>query len=146
MEDPENLREAYNPFKAHMEKVIEIRIFLKFNFHKNDIDDAFINDLEQEYACQFLEKMEFLPTKQNISKLLKVRPIENCDFHLTQEQVRNKLVKLIHIYPNNRSEKKTKDKNNILLRGIKANQKSKIYNFNMPKNNENVSDNIINNN
>ena len=115
MEDPENLREAYNPFKAHMEKVIEIRIFLKFNFHKNDIDDAFINDLEQEYACQFLEKMEFLPTKQNISKLLKVRPIENCDFHLTQEQVRNKLVKLIHIYPNNRSEKKTKDKLKILL-------------------------------
>ena len=35
---------------------------------------------------------------------------------------------------------------NILLRGIKANQKNKIYNFNMPKNNENVSDNIINNN
>ena len=115
MEDPEHMREAYNPFKAHMEKVIEIRIFLKYNFHKNDIDDAFINDLEQEYACQFLEKMQFLPTHQNIAKLLKFRPIEHCDFHLTQEQVRNKLVKLIHIYPNNRSEKKTKDKLKILF-------------------------------
>ena len=43
-------------------------------------------------------------------------------------------------------EKERQEKNNILLRGIKANQKNKIYNFNMPKNNENVSDNIINNN
>ena len=115
LENTQSLKENYNPFKAHMEKVIEIRIYLKYNFHKNDIDEQFINDLEQEYAIQFLEKMEFLPTKQNIAKLLKVRPIENCDFHLTQEQVRNKLVKLIHIYPNNRSEKKTKDKLKILL-------------------------------
>jgi len=118
LENTQALKENYNPFKAHMEKVIEIRIFLKYNFHKNDIDEQFINDLEQEYATQFLEKMEFLPTKQNINKILKLRPMEECDFHLTQEQVRNKPVKLIHIYPNtnkNKPNNKGKDKLKILF-------------------------------
>ena len=118
LENTQALKENYNPFKAHMEKVIEVRIFLKYNFHKNDIDEQFINDLEQEYATQFLEKMEFLPTKQNINKILKLRPLEECDFHLTQEQVRNKPVKLIHIYPNtniNKTNNKGKDKLKILL-------------------------------
>ena len=117
LENTDKLKENYNPFKAHMEKIIEIKIFLKFNFHKNDIDDAFINDLEQEYACQFLDKMQYLPTKQNIAKILKFRPIELCDFHLSQEEVRNKTVKLIHIYPNNRNnnEKRGRDKLKLLL-------------------------------
>lgn len=115
MENTAQLKEAYNPFKAHMEKVIEVKIYLKFNFHKNDIDDVFINDLEQEYAIQFLEKMEFLPTKQNIAKILKLKPIEQCDFHLSIEHVRNKPIKLVHIYPNNKTEKKTKDKLKLLL-------------------------------
>ena len=118
LENTQALKENYNPFKAHMEKVIEIRIYLKYNFHKNDIDEQFINDLEQEYATQFLEKMEFLPTKMNINKILKLRPMEQCDFHLTQEQVRNKPVKLIHIYPNtniNKTNNKGKDKLKILL-------------------------------
>ena len=117
LENTDKLKENYNPFKAHMEKIIEIRIFLKFNFHKNDIDDAFINDLEQEYACQFLDKMQYLPTKQNIAKILKFRPLELCDFHLSQEEIRNKTVKLIHIYPNNRNnnEKRGRDKLKLLL-------------------------------
>ena len=115
LENTAEMKEAYNPFKAHMETVIEVKIYLKYNFHKNDIDDVFINDLEQEYAVQFLEKMEFLPTKQNIAKILKLKPIEQCDFHLSLEQVRNKPIKLIHIYPNNKSEKKTKDKLKLLL-------------------------------
>ena len=118
LENTQALKENYNPFKAHMEKVIEIRIYLKYNFHKNDIDEQFINDLEQEYATQFLEKMEFLPTKMNINKILKLRPMEQCDFHLTQEQVRNQPVKLIHIYPNtniNKNNNKGKDKLKILL-------------------------------
>ena len=115
MENAQQLKEAYNPFKAHMEKVIEVKIYLNYNFHKNDIDDVFINDLEQEYAVQFLEKMQYLPTKQNIAKILKLKPIEHCDFHLSLEQVRNKPIKLIHIYPNNKSEKKTKDKLKLQL-------------------------------
>ena len=59
--------------------------------------------------------MQYLPTKQNISKILKLKPIEHCDFHLSLEQVRNKPIKLIHIYPNNKSEKKTKDKLKLQL-------------------------------
>ena len=39
LENTDKLKENYNPFKAHMEKIIEIRIFLKFNFHKNDIEN-----------------------------------------------------------------------------------------------------------
>ena len=116
LENTDKLKENYNPFMAHMEKIIEIKIFLKFNFHKNDIDDDFINDLEQEYACQFLDKMHYLPSKQNIAKILKFRPLELCDFHLSQEDIRNKTVKLIHIYPNNHSnEKKGRDKLKLLL-------------------------------
>lgn len=115
MENTAQLKEAYNPFKAHMEKVIEVKIYLKSNFHKNDVDDTFINDLEQEYAVQYLTKMEFLPTKQNIAKILKLKPIELCDFHLSIEQIRNKPTKLIHIYPNNKTDHKTKDKLKILL-------------------------------
>ena len=76
LDNSDKIKENFNPFKAHMEKIVEIKIFLKFSFHKNDIDDAFINDLEQEYACQFLDKMHYLPTKQNIAKILKFRPIE----------------------------------------------------------------------
>ena len=61
--------------------------------------------------------MQYLPTKQNIAKILKFRPIESCDFHLSQEEVRNKTVKLIHIYPNNHksTEKKGRDKLKLLL-------------------------------
>ena len=92
--------EQLNPFKAHLEKVIEIKIFLKQNFHKTDIDDNFLNDLDVEYATQFLEKMNMLPTKANIRKLLKLKPMNKCDFSLTVEQIRNKTVKLLHIFPN----------------------------------------------
>ena len=118
LENTDKLKENFNPFRAHMEKIVEIKIFLKFSFHKNDIDDAFINDLEQEYACQFLDKMHYLPTKSNIAKILKFRPIELCDFHLSQEEVRNKTVKLIHIYPNPDSRKqgsKGREKLRLLL-------------------------------
>ena len=118
LDNSDKIKENFNPFKAHMEKIVEIKIFLKFSFHKNDIDDAFINDLEQEYACQFLDKMHYLPTKSNIAKILKFRPIELCDFHLSQEEVRNKTVKLIHIYPNPDSRKqgsKGREKLRLLL-------------------------------
>ena len=35
LENTAEMKEAYNPFKAHMEKVIEVKIYLKYNFHKN---------------------------------------------------------------------------------------------------------------
>jgi hypothetical protein len=94
------LAEDCNPFKTKMEKVMEVKIFLKHNFHKTDIDDNFLSDLDRQYAVQYLERMELLPTKSNISKLLKIKPIEKCDFSLTVEHIRNKPIKLLHIYPN----------------------------------------------
>ena len=102
LENIHAIKEAFNPFLSHLEKVIEVRIFLKFTFHKTDIDDEFIKDLEEEYAIQFLTKMEYLPTKENIKKLLSMRPIEQSDFHLSIETLREKSVKVIHIYPNGR--------------------------------------------
>ena len=102
LENIHAIKEAFNHFLSHLEKVIEVRIFLKFTFHKTDIDDEFIKDLEEEYAIQFLTKMEYLPTKENIKKLLSMRPIEQSDFHLSIETLREKSVKVIHIYPNGR--------------------------------------------
>ena len=99
LENIGSLKEAFNPFLSHLEKVIEVRIFLKFTFHKTDIDDEFIKDLEDEYAVQYLTKMEYLPTKEYKNKLLSLRPIEQSDFHLSVETIREKTVKVIHIYP-----------------------------------------------
>ena len=115
LENSQAIKEAFNPFLAQLEKVIEVRIFLKFTFHKTDIDDEFIKDIEDEYAYQFLTKMEFLPTKEHKLKLLKIRPIEKCDFHLSIETVRDKQVKVIHVYPNgsNLSLPKEKPKNKL---------------------------------
>lgn len=95
-------KEEHNSLKTQMEKVSELKIYLKHNFNKNDINNNFIKDLETEYACQFLDKLGMLPLKKNIQKILKLRPIEQCDFNLTMESTRNKPVKLLHLYPNNK--------------------------------------------
>ena len=105
MDNVELLKENFSPFLQKMNKIIEIRIYLKATFHKSDIDDNFIRDLETEYAEQYLNKMEYIPTKENIKKLLSLKPIEHCDFHLSTENIEvygsDKQVKVIHIYPNN---------------------------------------------
>lgn len=96
-----------NEFKAQMTKIIEIKIYLKHNFHKTDIDDTFLTDLDTEYATMYLQKMGMLPTKDLIKKLIKIKPIDKCDFHLTVDQVRNKSIKILHIFPNNKSSSAT---------------------------------------
>ena len=105
MDNVELLKENFSPFLQKMNKIIEIRIYLKATFHKSDIDDNFIRDLETEYAEQYLNKMEYIPSKENIKKLLSLKPIEHCDFHLSTENIEvygsDKQVKVIHIYPNN---------------------------------------------
>ena len=105
MDNVELIKENFSPFLRKMSKIIEIRIYLKATFHKTDIDDNFIRDLEIEYAEQYLNKMEYIPSKENIKKLLSLKPIEHCDFHLSTENVEvygsDKQVKVIHIYPNN---------------------------------------------
>ena len=105
MDNVDLIKENFSPFLRKMSKIIEIRIYLKATFHKTDIDDNFIRDLEIEYAEQYLNKMEYIPSKENIKKLLSLKPIEHCDFHLSTENVEvygsDKQVKVIHIYPNN---------------------------------------------
>ena len=86
-----------------MNKVREIKIYLNSDFHKGSVDFEFLKDIENEYAEQYLTKMGFLPTKNLIKKLLSLKPIEKCDFLLSDEKVyindKNKDVKVIHIYP-----------------------------------------------
>ena len=42
MDNVELLKENFSPFLQKMNKIIEIRIYLKATFHKSDIDDNFI--------------------------------------------------------------------------------------------------------
>ena len=64
MDNVDLLQENFSPFLRKMSKIIEIRIYLKATFHKSDIDDNFIRDLEIEYAEQYLNKMEYIPQKK----------------------------------------------------------------------------------
>ena len=117
MDNVDLLQENFSPFLRKMSKIIEIRIYLKAIFHKSDIDDNFIRDLEIEYAEQYLNKMEYIPTKENIKKLLSLKPIEHCDFHLSTENIEvygsDKQVKVIHIYPNNNNLGKQNSKEKL---------------------------------
>ena len=85
-------------------KISEIKIYLKDDFNKGDIDNEFFKDIEIEFAEQYLTKMGLFPNKILIQKLLRVKPIEKCEFHLANELTyindRSKETKVIHIYPN----------------------------------------------
>jgi len=101
-----NENDIYKDFEAKLKKITEIRIYLKQNFQKSDLDDVCIKKLETEYANQYLEKICLPSTKFNIDKLLKVKPFDSCDFQLTIDQIRNKNVKALHIFPNVEQVKK----------------------------------------
>ena len=88
IDDIESLKKNFNPFFSKISKIYEIKIYLKNTFHKTDIDDKFISELEKEYAEQFLIKIDYLPTKDLIKKILTLKPIELCDFHLSTENVK----------------------------------------------------------
>ena len=93
-------------FMKKLNTIQEIKIFLGKNFNSRDIDDAFIKDIENEYAEQYLLKLEILPTKTLMKKVLDLKPLEKCDFFLSSEAIRNnnneeKYLKTIHIYPGN---------------------------------------------
>ena len=94
---------------SKIKTVQEIKIFLSQNFNAFDVDETFIKDMEIEYAEQFLNKLEILPTKYYINKIITLRPLEKCDFYLTSESIisngEEKQAKIVHIYPN------TADKN-----------------------------------
>ena len=91
-------------FLKRIKEIQEIKIFLSQNFNAYDVDENFIKDMEIEYAEQYLNKLEMLPTKHLIKKILILRPLEKCDFYLTSEVVKSnegdKQAKIVHIYPN----------------------------------------------
>ena len=90
-------------FNNRLNEVQEIKIYLSKNFNAYDVDETFIKDMELEYAEQYLNKLEILPTKDLIQKVLLLRPLEKCDFYLTNESMLTngveKLMKIVHIYP-----------------------------------------------
>ena len=92
-----------NSLSNQVNKVREIKIYLNNDFHKGVVDLEFLKDIENEYAEQYLTKMGILPTKPLIKKLLILKPIEKCDFLLSDEKVfindKSKEVRVIHIYP-----------------------------------------------
>ena len=90
-------------FINKMKEVKELKIYLKENFDKKEIDDVFMKDIELEYAEQFLMKMKVYPTKEMIRKILKLSPLKLCDFELHNEFIyvneKEKYIKVIHIFP-----------------------------------------------
>ena len=123
-----------------IKEVQEIKIFLSQNFNAYDVDENFIKDMEIEYAEQFLNKLQLLPTKGLIHKILRLRPLEKCDFYLTSETIKSndgeKQTKIVHIYPNssidknkpklNQSEDNKHDKHNSPKKYLNKNIESII--------------------
>ena len=153
-------------FLKRIKEIQEIKIFLSQNFNAYDVDENFIKDMEIEYAEQYLNKLEMLPTKHLIKKILTLRPLEKCDFYLTSEVVKSnegdKQAKIVHIYPNtvetnkkklNQSEdEKQISARNYLKKNIESiiNPKPKDENkvlkdkiASIKKNNKSENDNMI---
>ena len=153
-------------FLKRIKEIQEIKIFLSQNFNAYDVDENFVKDMEIEYAEQYLNKLEMLPTKHLIKKILTLRPLEKCDFYLTSEVVKSnegdKQAKIVHIYPNtvetnkkklNQSEdEKQISARNYLKKNIESviNPKPKDENkvlkdkiASIKKNNKSENDNMI---
>ena len=153
-------------FLKRIKEIQEIKIFLSQNFNAYDVDENFVKDMEIEYAEQYLNKLEMLPTKHLIKKILTLRPLEKCDFYLTSEVVKSnegdKQAKIVHIYPNtvetnkkklNQSEdEKQISARNYLKKNIESviNPKPKDENkvlkdkiVSIKKNNKSENDNMI---
>ena len=165
-ENKESKDNKLDSFVSKLNEVQEIKIYLSKNFNAYDVDEVFIKDMETEYAEQFLNKLEMLPTKALIHKILTLRPLEKCDFYLTNESMINhgveKLMKIVHIYPGASANSKKKlnqsedaKKNNIkkyLGNNIQSSIKLKLRDENkelkekiaiIKKNNKNELDNLI---
>ena len=110
---------------TRLNEVQEIKIYLSQNFNAYDVDQNFIKDMEIEYAEQYLDKLEILPTKYLVNKLLSLRPLEKCDFYLTTESILTnegeKTTKIVHIYPSNNNKNSVKKKNLNQSEGDKSN-------------------------
>ena len=165
-DNKQSIEQKVDSFNNKLNEVQEIKIYLSKNFNAYDVDETFIKDMEIEYAEQYLNKMEMLPTKELIQKLLSLRPLEKCDFYLTNESIVSngveKLMKIVHIYPgaciNKKKLNKSEDnkQNNIkkyLSKNIESTIKKLKYSNenkdlkekinNIKKNNKNEIDSLI---
>ena len=165
--DNQTKENKLDSFNNRLNEIQEIKIYLSKNFNAYDVDETFIKDMEIEYAEQYLNKLEMLPTKNLVKKLLTLRPLEKCDFYLTNESMLSngveKLVKIVHIYPGacvsdnkkklNQSEdnkqnniKKYLHKNIESIIKIKSNDENKALKekiINIKKNNKDENDKLI---
>ena len=124
--DNQSKENKLDSFANKLNEIQEIKIYLSKNFNAYDVDELFIKDMETEYAEQYLNKLEMLPTKSLIRKLLNLRPLEKCDFYLTNESMLTngveKFVKIVHIYPGTcvaENKKKLNQSEDIKLNNMK---------------------------
>lgn len=101
-------------FEERMKKISEVKVYLKQNFHISDINDSFMSNLNELYATSFLEKMNLIANSYNIKKLLNIKSLDKCDFQLSLENVRGKLVKVLHVFPNTLAKQNKKNLSKIL--------------------------------
>ena len=138
-------------FSKKLNRVQEIKIVLSKNFNAFDVDEEFIKDMETVYAEQYLNKLEMLPTKNLINKILSLRPLEKCDFYLTNETVTSnddeKPMKIVHIYPgacvtNKKVNQSEDDKQNNIKNYLNKNIESSIK-LNLSKENRDLKEKIM---
>ena len=124
-------------------KINEIKIYLKEDFKKTDVDNEFMKDIEREYAEQYLIKLDYFPTKKLIQKLLKIKPIESCSFHLANEVVyindKRKETNVLHIFPSSnennfyQSLNLSKNKSNVMNKKMNLKHIESVIKFNKKK-------------
>lgn len=94
-----------------MKKISEIKIYLKQNFHINDINDMFMKNLNNLFATLYLEKLGIIATPFNTKKLLSIKSLDKCDFQLSLETNKGRVTKVLHIYPNYTNKNKLNQTN-----------------------------------
>lgn len=73
---------------------------------QGQLDQAFLNSIQDEYATRYLEHMRIEPTRRNIARLLEKRPLTSCCFKSGWNNS-GWLADSIQIYPNRGKTEKT---------------------------------------
>ena len=90
--------------EANLKKITDLKIYLRRNVNRSDLNEQFIARLSKEYAALFLEKIGIKATPVNVEKLIKLRPLENCEYQLVEDKLKGKSVKVLQIFPNKESK------------------------------------------
>ena len=89
--------------------------------------------------------MDYFPTKKLIQKLLKIKPIESCSFHLAKEVVyindKRKETNVLHIFPSSNennfyqslSLNLSKNKSNVMNKKMNLKHIESVIKFNKKK-------------